>query len=259
MHQARRVGQNRRDGHHALRLRDRRGWLRGKCPGQSPLRRSRQPRPGAGGGPSRLPVGRLHPHAGGAPVPDRQPLLRLEVRIRAGAAHERAPDLPRARQGAGGIQQHQRHDLPARQPPGLRAVGRRPGDGVLGLRALPSVLQADGAMHGRRPRGRVPRPCGPARAGARAGEEPALRCILRGGTASRLPAHRRRERLPPGGVRAVRPEHPERPTALRGPCVPASGHEPTEPGCADPRVRHEGAVRRRTCGGCRVHPPAGFQ
>ena len=31
-------------------------------------------------------LGRLHPHAGGAVVPDRQPLLRLEVRVRARAA-----------------------------------------------------------------------------------------------------------------------------------------------------------------------------
>ena len=48
-----------------------------------------------------LPVGRLHPHAGGADVPDRQPLLRLEVRVGAGAVHERSADLPRPRQGPG--------------------------------------------------------------------------------------------------------------------------------------------------------------
>ena len=93
---------------------------------------TRQPRAGAGGRPPRLPVGRLHPHAGRADLPDRQPVLRLEVRVRARAAHERPADLPRARQGARRLQQHQRHDLPARQPAGLRALGRRPGHGATG-------------------------------------------------------------------------------------------------------------------------------
>ena len=36
-------------------------------------------------------------------------------------------DLPRARQGARRLEQHQRDDLPARQPARLRALGRRPG------------------------------------------------------------------------------------------------------------------------------------
>ena len=66
-------------------------------------------------------------------------------------------DLPRARQGARRLQQHQRDDLPARQPAGLRALGRRPGHGDVGLRALPPVLQADGELPGRRARRRVPR------------------------------------------------------------------------------------------------------
>ena len=34
--------------------------------------------------------------------------------------------------------------------------------------------------------------------------------------AGRLPAHRRRQRLPPGGLRAVRPQHPPRPAPERG-------------------------------------------
>ena len=68
-------------------------------------------------------MGRLHPHARRAVVPDRQPLLRLEVRVRARAAHGRPPHLPRARQGARRIELDQRDDLPARQPAGLRALG----------------------------------------------------------------------------------------------------------------------------------------
>ncbi len=83
------------------------------------------PRAGARGRPQRLQVRHLHPHAGGADLPDRQPLLRLEVRVRARAEHARPPGLPRPRQGAGRLEQHQRHDLPARQPDGLRALGRR--------------------------------------------------------------------------------------------------------------------------------------
>ncbi len=44
----------------------------------------------------------------------------------------------------GRLEQHQRDDLPARQPARLRALGRRPGHGDLGLRALPALLQAHG-------------------------------------------------------------------------------------------------------------------
>ncbi len=84
------------------------------------------------------------------------------------------------------------------------------------------------------PRGRVPRPRGPARAGARPGPQPAVRRVLRGGAAGRLPAHRGRERVPPGGVRAVRPEHPQRAAAVGGPRVPPPGDEPSEPGRARP-------------------------
>ena len=46
----------------------------------------------------------------------------------------------------GGSSQHQRDDLPARQPARLRALGRRPGHGDVGLRPLPAVLQADGEL-----------------------------------------------------------------------------------------------------------------
>ena len=62
----------------------------------------------------------------------------------------RPPDLPRARQGARRVELDQRDDLPARQPDGLRALGGRARDGVLGLRQLPAVLQADGDVPRRR-------------------------------------------------------------------------------------------------------------
>ena len=138
------------DGFHPLRLRDRRRRLRRLRPGQPSVGRPGQLRARAGSGSRRLLLGRLHPHAGRPALPDRQPLLRLEVRVGARAADARPPDLPRPRQGARRLEQHQRDDLPARQPAGLRALGGRPGHADLGLRALPALLQPDGEL----PRGR---------------------------------------------------------------------------------------------------------
>ena len=46
----------------------------------------------------------------------------------------------------GGSSQHQRDDLPARQPARLRALGRRPGHGGVGLPPLPALLQEDGDL-----------------------------------------------------------------------------------------------------------------
>ena len=159
--------------------------------------------------------------------PDRQPLLRLEVRVRARAAHERAARLPRPRQGPRRVELDQRDDLPARQPDGLRALGGRPGHGGLGLRPLPAVLQEDGDVP--RGRGRVARRQRPARARARAGDEPAVPGVLQGLRGGRLPADEGRQRLPAGGLRALRPQHPQRPALQRRGGLPAPGHGPAEP------------------------------
>ena len=59
----------------------------------------------ARGGPARLHLGSVHPHACGARVPDREQALRLDVRVGARAVHERPPRLPRARQGARRLEQ----------------------------------------------------------------------------------------------------------------------------------------------------------
>ena len=40
------------------------------------------------------------------------------------------------------------------------------------------------------------------------GHQPVVRRVLRRGATGRLRAHRRRQRLPPGGLRALRPQHP---------------------------------------------------
>ena len=108
-----------------LGLRHRRWRVRRVCDRQPDQRRPVDQRAGARGGSLRLPHRPVHPHAGGAAVPDRQPVLRLEVRDRARARDEGPPDLPRPRQGPRRVELDQRDDLPARQPDGLRALGRR--------------------------------------------------------------------------------------------------------------------------------------
>ena len=138
-----------------VRLHHRRGRIGRVCARQPAERRRVEPGARPRGGPDGLEVGHLHPHAGRADLADRQPLLRLEVRVGARAAHERPQGLPRARQGARRLELDQRDDLPARQPARHRALGARPRHGVVGLRALPAVLQEDGDVPGGRRR--VPR------------------------------------------------------------------------------------------------------
>ena len=209
-----------------------------------------EPRARPRGGPDGLEVGRLHPHAGRADLADRQPLLRLEVRVRARAAHERPQGLPRARQGARRLELDQRDDLPARQSARHRALGARPRHGVVELRALPAVLQEDGDVPGRRRR--VSRRRRAAAARARPGHEPALHGVLRGDPAGRVHAHLRRQRLPPGGLRALRPQHPARPAAERGAGLPAPRARAPEPRAADARAGHARAVRGHARGRRRV-------
>ena len=138
----------------------------------------------AGGGPQRLPLGRLHPHAGRPALPDRQPLLRLEVRVGARAAHERPADLPRPRQGARRLEQHQRDDLPARQPAGLRALGAptRAWQTWDYAHCLPYFNRMENCLAAE-PRRPVPRARRPAGAGARA--RPRTRCSRRSSTRRR--------------------------------------------------------------------------
>ena len=116
-----------------------------------------------------------------------------------------------------------------------------PGMADVGLRALPAVLQEDGDLPGRRRE--MARPRGAARARARARDEPAVPGVLRGGAAGRVLAHRRRQRLPAGRLRAVRPQRAPRQAAVRRPGVPAPGHEPAEPARGDPGVRDQDPVR----------------
>ena len=183
--------------------RHRRRGIGGVRPGEPPERGPEPARPRAGGRAPGLAPRPVHPHAGRADVPDRQPLLRLEVRVGAGAVHGRPPGLARAGQGPRRQQQHQRDDLPARQPARLRALGGRSGHGDVVVRPLPAVLQADGGLH----RGRARRPVAGSRrtadAGARPGDESVVPGLVRGRRAGGLLAYRGRQRLPAGGRRTL--------------------------------------------------------
>ena len=90
----------------------------------------------------------------------------------------------------------------------------------------------------------VPRPSRAARARARPRDQPAVRRVLRRRAAGRLPAHRRRERLPAGGLRPLRPEHPPGQAAVRRPRLPVSGDEQAEPHRGHPRLRHQDHLPR---------------
>ena len=77
------------------------------------------------------------------------------------------------------------------------------------LHCLPYFKRME-TLTGRRPtagrRRRLARWQRPARARARPGHQPAVRRVLRGRPAGRLPPDRRRQRLPAGGLRALRPQ-----------------------------------------------------
>ena len=221
--------------------------------GQSAQRRSVDACARARSGATGAPLGRLRPDAGGADDPDRQPLLRLEVRVRARAEPRRPAGVPRPRQAARWLVEHQRDDLPARQPTGLRAVGRRSRHGALGPCPLPAVLQADGGLP-RRPGGRpVSGSRRPPRARARSGDQPTVRRLLRRRPAGRARPDRRRQRLSPGGLRGVRPQRAARPTPECIPRIPATGAAPAQPRGGHAGDGHPAADRRQPGHRCRLH------
>ena len=169
-----------------------------------------------------LPLGRLHPHAGGADVPDREPLLRLEVRVRARAAHARPAHLPRARQGAGRLEQHQRDDLPAREPARLRTVGAPTAAWRRGTTRTASRTSSAWRTAWR-PRWTTRTAATRARwswSGDRP-TNPLFGAFFEAVQQAGLRADRRRERLPAGGLRSVRPQRAPGPPAVGGPRVPA--------------------------------------
>ena len=72
----------------------------------------------------------------------------------------------------------------------------------------------------------------------------AVRGLLRRGRAGRLPADRRRQRLPAGGFRALRPQHPQRAPAVGRPRLPAPGDAAPQPERDDQGVRRAGSSSR---------------
>ncbi len=78
--------------------------------------------------------------------------------------------------------------------------------------------------------------------------------VLRGGAGGRLLADRRRERLPAGGLRGLRPEHPPWQAAVRRPGLPAPGDAAAQPDRRHPGLRHEDPVRRHPGRRRGIHP-----
>src|SRR5581483_9092302 len=78
---------------------------------------------------------------------------------------------------------------------------------------------------------------------ARAGERPAVRRVLRRRPGGGIPAHRRRQRLPAGGLRAVRPDDQQRPPVVGCTRLPASGSPQAEPRAAHARARRADRLR----------------
>ena len=89
------------------------------------------------------------------------------------------------------------------------------------------------------------RPRRPAHPRARARDEPPVPGLVRGRRGGRLPADDRRQRLPPGGCRGVRPEHPPRPALVGVAGLPPAGPRPPQPRGPDADVRDPRRARRR--------------
>ena len=146
------------DAGRSLRLRRRRGGLRGERPRRAP-ERGRAPlgAPRRGGGPGRRV---LDPH----PARGRQALQRpappLAVLDRARARPRRPAHVPPLRPGARRVEQHQRASLRAGAGRGVRSVARR-GLPRVGLGGGRAVLSKARALSGGRPR--PPRPGRPHR------------------------------------------------------------------------------------------------
>ena len=81
---------------------------------------------------------------------------------------------------------------------------------------------------------------------------PLLRRVPAGGEGGGLPAHRRRQRVPPGGLRPVRPQRPPRAAAVGGRRVPAPRDVAAQPRRPHGRPGDEGDIRRHPRGRRRV-------
>ena len=182
-------------------------------------------RPRPRGGPLRLAHRPVHPHARGADLPDRQPVLRLAVRVRAGAVHGRSAHLPRPRQGP-------RRVGAASTARSSSAATRSTTSAGPPTRAWPTWDYAHCLPYFKRMEtclaaapddpwrghdGPLVLERGPA-------TNPLFTAFFDGHRRGRLPADGRRQRLSPGGLRAVRPEHPQGPTVVGRAGLPPPDH-----------------------------------
>ena len=188
-------------GAEEIRLRDR-GRRLGRMRHRQPaLRRPSHHGPGPRGRPLRLADRPVHPHAGRAAVPDRQPVLRL--------AYETDPEpelngrkVFHARgKVLGGSSSINGMIFQRGNPMDYERWAAEPGMKEWDyLHCLPYFKRMENCLAGADEwRGGD----GPLKLERGPGHEPAVRGVLRGGAAGRLPAHRRRERLPAGGLRAA--------------------------------------------------------
>ena len=177
--------------------------------------RRRDPRAGARGRPAGLQVGRLHPHARRADVPDRQQVLRLEVRVGARADMNGRRIYHARGKVLGGSSSINGMIFQRGNPMDYERWAADPGMADWDYaHCLPYFKRMETCLAGG---GRVPRRRRPAAARARARHQPAVHRVLRGGAAGGVRADQRRQRVPAGGLRRLRPEHPPRPPAVAPP------------------------------------------
>ena len=244
------TGQN-GSGH--LRLHHRRGGDGGVPAGQPAVRRPADARAAAGGRrQGQLP---LDPHPRRLPLPDGQPAHRLVLQDGRGAGPQRPQPRLSARQGAGRLLVHQRHDLHARPGARLRSVAAD-GQPRLGLGRRAALLpEAPGPVGGgaRRLRG----PARPRRGVAHRA------CAHPLGDPRRVPGRGSGSRHPEGGglqprrQRGLRllPRQPEDRRALehvQG--VPAPRAPPAQSGSGDARDGRAAGARRQAGDGARPAP-----
>ncbi len=194
----------------------------------------------------------LDPRSGRLRQDDCRSFGQLAVQLGAGGEHRRSPHPGAARPHAGRLERAERPRLRARAGPGFRHLGAD-GQPRLELRRRPAVLQAHGALRGRRRR-RLP---GPRRAAARhqpPAARPAVPGADPGGRRGRHRAQPRLQRGPPGWHRHE-PGH-DRVAAAdeHGALLPGPDPQARQPAHRDRRPDRGAAARRRALHGRALLP-----